>query len=317
MAQIDNIVIVTRRTWLEELIQKYNTKSQAKFYIESMGGNFEEYELAHKVYHESLSKLKKSIPYTLNYQVIEREFLPNFLFGPNDLVVTVGQDGLVINTAKYLDNQLLVAVNPDPTRIDGILIGFSINEFSVQLKHIINDEEHIQKISLAQAELTTRQKVIGVNDLFVGHSSHMSARYTLTYRGQTEKQSSSGVIISTGVGSTGWLKALIYGAARVVDGYHKQYKVDDPIEENYRFPWDADYLHFVVREPWPSKISGSSIVYGKLYDNEILEIESNMSEGGVIFSDGIEKDYVEFLSGTQAKIGLAKKKVNLVLNYLH
>ncbi len=316
MAKIDNIVVVTKKTWLEELIQKYNTKSQAKFYIESMGGNFEEYELAHKAYHESLARLKKSIPYTINSQVVEREFLPNFLFGPNDLVVTIGQDGLVINTAKYLDDQLLLAVNPDPKRIDGILIPFSLEDFNPQLKKILDDEEAIKKMSLAQAELSTNQKVIGINDIFIGHSSHMSARYSVTYRGKTEKQSSSGIIISTGVGSTGWLKAVVYGAARIVNGYHTQYKIEAPNEKDYRFPWDANFLYFVVREPWPSKISGSSLVYGKLYKNETLEIESHMSDQGVIFSDGIEKDYVEFLSGTIAKIGLAEKKVNLILNNL-
>lgn len=83
-----------------------------------MGGSFEDYEDAHKQYHVSLDKLKKLMPLDIKYQIIEKSFLPNFLFGPNNLVVCIGQDGLVINTAKYLKNQLIIAVNPDPERFD-------------------------------------------------------------------------------------------------------------------------------------------------------------------------------------------------------
>ena len=39
-----------------------------------------------------------------------------------------------------------------------------------------------------------------------------------------------------------------------------------------------------------------------------------MAENGVIFSDGIEKDFLEFNSGTQAVIGIAERKGVLVVN---
>lgn len=313
MAQIDNIVIVTKKTWLEDLIMKYNTKSQAKFYIESMGGSFEEYENAHEVYYQSLEKLKKLIPPKVNSQVIERSFLPNFLFGPNDLVLVIGQDGLVINTAKYLDKQLIFAVNPDPSRIDGILIPYDVEEFPKEFKKIKDDKETIQPITIAKAELSTKQSIHGVNDIFIGHKSHMSAKYTITYRGETERHSSSGIVISTGIGSTGWLKGIIFGAAGITNSYQRDYNIGIPEEKNYRFPWDADYLTFAVREPWASKITQTDIVFGKISSSEKLIIESNMPEDGVIFSDGIEKDYIDFISGTIAEITVAEKKVNLVI----
>ena len=43
-----------------------------------------------------------------------------------------------------------------------------------------------------------------------------------------------------------------------------------------------------------------------------LILESQMAENGVIFSDGIEKDFLEFNSGTQVVIGIAEKKGMLV-----
>lgn len=53
--------------------------------------------------------------------MIDRSLLPNFLFGDDDIVVAIGQDGLVANTLKYLTEQVLIGVNPDPHRWDGIL----------------------------------------------------------------------------------------------------------------------------------------------------------------------------------------------------
>ena len=39
----NKIVIVTQKSRLQELLCKYNTKAQAKFYIEHMGADFSDY----------------------------------------------------------------------------------------------------------------------------------------------------------------------------------------------------------------------------------------------------------------------------------
>ncbi len=314
MVKIDKIIIITKKTWLEELIEKFNTKSQAKFYIEHMGGSFEDYEDAHKKYYESLKKIKKLIPLEFKYQIIEKSFLPNFLFGPNNLIVTVGQDGLVINTAKYLDNQLIVAVNPDPSRFDGIMIPFTVEELPAALKKVVAVEHKVIQITMAQAKLNNGQILYGVNDLFVGHKSHGSARYTINHNDNIEKHSSSGIIISTGAGSTAWFKSIITGAVGIVNKFRKYSTyIDPPTEDEYRFPWDASYIYYSVREPFVSKISSANLVFGQIYSGEKLIIESNMPENGVIFSDGIQEDFLEFNSGTVAEIGVADKKGNLVI----
>src|SRR6202045_4653248 len=122
----DKIVIVTLKTRLEELVERFNTREQARFYIEHMGLNFAEYDREHEVYTEAVRRLRRQLDGLLSkVQFIERGFLPNFLFTPQDLVVTIGRDGLVVNTAKYLDGQAIVAVNPDPARIDGVLLPFT------------------------------------------------------------------------------------------------------------------------------------------------------------------------------------------------
>src|SRR3954469_15300491 len=108
MPAVDKIVVVTRKTALEELIERFNTRDQARFYIEHMGGRFDEYQEAHDVYKEAIERLKASMPRGARQQWIDRSFLPTFTFGESDLVVTLGPDGLVVNTAKYLDGQPLL-----------------------------------------------------------------------------------------------------------------------------------------------------------------------------------------------------------------
>lgn len=312
MVAIDKLVIVTKKTWLEELIERFNTKAQAKFYIEHMGGSWEYYEQSHAQYHQSLELLKKNLP-DIKSQIVTREFLPNFLFNRTDLVITIGPDGLVINTAKYLDNQYILAVNPDIQRIDGVLIPYSVHEVNEQIRNVIDNQFNSARITMALAELNNGQRIYGVNDLFIGHSSHMSARYQIQYNNMEERHSSSGIIVSTGAGSTGWFRSVVTGALGVSRELRKGENIGYPNEHDYRFNWEAEYLKFSVREPFVSNMSQANIIYGTIIKGQYLSITSNMPENGVIFSDGIEKDYIEFNSGRIAKIGVADKKVNLLI----
>ncbi len=313
MEEIGKIIVVTQKTWLDQLIERFNTKEQAKFYLEHQGINFSDYQDSHDVYHSSLREVRHSIPKTQKYQVIDKSFLPNFLFNKDDLVVVLGRDGLVVNTAKYLDRQPILALNPDKTRIEGILLPFEASEFRQQLNLLQSGDASFYQISLAEASLNTKQSIIGVNDIFIGHKSHQSARYVIRFRDFEEQHSSSGIIVSTGLGSTGWYKSIITGALGIANSF-RSLDLEPLLEHEFTSPWDSSYLHFCVREPWSSKISGSNVIYGRINSNETLEVESQMPERGVIFSDGIEKDFVEFRSGTVARIFLSERKTTIVVS---
>ena len=51
----NKIVIVTQKSRLQELLCKYNTKAQAKFYIEHMGADFSDYILEDETYQKALT----------------------------------------------------------------------------------------------------------------------------------------------------------------------------------------------------------------------------------------------------------------------
>lgn len=307
----DKIVVVTRKTGLEELLERFVTREQARFYLEHSGVPFEPYEEEQRVHDEALARLKAALPGGRS-QFLERSFLPTFAFGERDLVVTLGPDGMVVNVAKYLSGaQPILAFNPNPSTVDGILIPFQVGEAGAVIRAVLHGDYRVREVTMARATLGDGQRLLAFNDLFIGRRTHVSARYHLTHGRRSEDQSSSGIIVSTGAGSTGWLSSVLNGAAGVVEPFSGA-KAVAPVREGYRFAWDAPRLCFSVREPFVSKASAAGIVWGNVRAGEKLEVVSQMPRDGVIFSDGVEADYLAFDSGAVASISVADRKAKLV-----
>lgn len=303
------VILVTRKTRLEELVIRFQTLAQAKFYIEHSGQDFHSYEKEHNTYLEAKQRLTESLIKMGRYQIIDRMYLPNFVFGPNDMVIALGQDGLVANTMKYLNGQSLLGVNPDPHLYDGILLPFDAKDIGVQLiTQAMREQRQYKTVTMAMAKLNDGQVLYAVNDLFIGPKTHVTARYEIRLGDQRETQWSSGVIVSTGLGSTGWMRSIYTGAMSMANP-----GCPYDVNEYSSLPWESLTLVFAVREPFVSKITQANLVYGKITENKELSLESRMPENGVIFSDGIEADYLEFNIGATAKISVADKQGRLVI----
>ena len=139
----------------------------------------------------------------------------------------------------------------------------------------------------------------------------MSAHYDLKLVADDihERQSSSGIIVSTGAGSSGWLKSVLAGASAVIEAYGGPAGMFDA---QAKLAWDEPRLIYAVREPFLSKTTGIDHVFGEIRPDAPLQLTSQMAEGGVIFSDGIEADYLAFNAGTTVEIGLAERQVCLL-----
>lgn len=315
----NKIILVTRQTRLAELIVRFNTVGQARFYIEHLGADFSDYEREDANYRSAVAEARGVLETLGRVQPLERAFLPNFVFAPDDTVVVLGQDGLVANTVKYLDRQRVLGVNPDPARWDGQLLPFTVNSLRGVIPEVFEKTRPVKEVTMARAMLNNGQTMYAVNDIFIGPRSHGSARYHLSVGSRSETQSSSGVIVSTGLGSSGWLKSLITGATAIAlsSGTGKNEQRTRELKSGFQvrteFPWDADFLYFTVREPFPTQNTGASVVFGKVTPTQPLILTSQMARHGVIFSDGIEQDFLEFSSGTEARIEVAKRKGCLVL----
>ncbi|MFN8843101.1 MAG: sugar kinase [Chryseotalea sp.] len=303
---VEYAIIVKNKTRLESLIERFNTKAQAKFYIERLGGNFEDYEIEHDIFQYSLNSLQTQLSKVIKHKTLDRVFMPNFIFSENHLIVVIGQDGLVANTAKYSKGIPIVAVNPDKQRYDGILLPFDTSNFIEGVESVVSNHYESKTMRFAEALLNDGQRLLAFNDLFIGASTHISARYKISYNNKVEEHSSSGLIVSTPAGSTGWLSSIFNMAYGVAGMFEKNLKPKRPkLRDNE--------LLFAVREPFQSIRTQTGITAGIIKNQNRLTIESLMPTSGVIFSDGIESDFLKFNSGSIATIGIAKETAKIVM----
>lgn len=291
------VVVITRDTEYEMLLAHHATRGQAEFFLSSRGQSIDELEERHSHFEDALHTVMSSIPVDWRRNRVRRDELDRFLFEPEDLIIAVGQDGLVANTAKYLNGQTVIGVNPDIERFDGILVNTAARQLEQMIIPAMHADVEIQQRTMVRARLDDGQQLLALNEVFMGHQSHQSARYEIATDSRREYQSSSGVIVATGTGATGWARSIHRER-------HDQVSLPEP-EDNR--------LAFYVREAFPSIATGTSLTSGLLSDNEQLYIRSEMNSGGVIFGDGIESDYLEFGWGRAVTLTIADRTLNLVL----
>jgi NAD kinase len=306
------IVIVSRTTRLDALVARFNTRQQARFYIEHLGADFADYEREHATYYEAVHQLQSSARAFGSVHLIDWTFLPGYIFGPDDIVCTIGQDGLVANTLKYLGAQPVIGFNSDPSRWDGLLSRFAVDSAGDIIAGCTRGRCAASPVTRALVRLSDGQELYAVNDFFVGVSGHTSARYTIASGGAVEYQSSSGVIVSTPLGASGWMRSIVEGAMRIAAGFMQ---MESAAPQLPAADWGLRQLTFAVREPFPSINTGTGLVFGQVHEHARLHIESRMGEGGVIFSDGIQKDFLHFNNSVTAEFTVAAEQGLVVTGF--
>ncbi|KQN33713.1 NAD(+)/NADH kinase [Sphingomonas sp. Leaf38] len=287
-------VFVTRETDYELLLARHATRGQARFFLETRGQDIDMLEDRHRQLHATLRAGRAAVPGDWRQAEVRRADLDRFLFGPEDVIVVVGQDGLVANVAKYLDGQPVLGLNPAPDLYDGVLVRVPLARLGGLLPASVAGAAPTERRTMVEAQLDSGERLLALNEVFVGHHSHQSARYHIACDDRAEDHSSSGLIVASGTGATGWARSIM-------EATHEALSLD-PQERA---------VAFFVREPFPSIATGTSLRAGKLATAP-LGVTSRMNDGGVIFADGIEQDFLAFDWGRNVKIGPAAQTLNLV-----
>jgi NAD kinase len=287
-------VFVTRETDYELLIARHATRDQARFFLETRGQAIEEVEARHHRFADTLRTARASVPADWRQTVVQRSDFDRFLFGPEDVVVAVGQDGLVANIAKYLKGQPVLGINPAPDLYDGVLVRLAVRDLPGLLPASFHGRAPCQHRTMVEARLDSGERLLALNEIFVGHASHQSARYRIAVEGKEEVQSSSGLIIASGTGATGWARSIMEATATHI-----------PLDPEERA------IAYFVREPFPSVATGTSVRAGKLAASP-LTIVSRMNDGGTVFADGIEQDHISFDWGRRISLAPADQSLLLV-----
>lgn len=289
-------VVVTRPTDLELLLLRHGTREQARFFLETREQRLEPLEERHRVQQDALHAVLAAIPTSWRRARVSRPDLDRFLFEPEDVVVAVGQDGLVANVAKYLHGQPVVGVNPSRQLYDGVLVRHAAAGVAELVQAAARGVE-CEERTMAEATTPDGQRLVALNEIFVGHRSHQSARYRVRFGSDEERHSSSGLIVCTGTGATGWARSI----ALRREGCPT---LPEPTSHD---------LAFLVREPWPSIATGTSLAHARFAPGEALVLTSEMNEGGVAFGDGIEDDHLDLPWGQVVTVRAAPVALRLVV----
>ena len=294
MTVAPRVVVVHRRTERDDLLARHGTLGQAAFFLTSRGRNLDEVDSRHDAVQTALALVGAGIPVEWRRAAVERADLDRFLFGPEDIVAVVGQDGLVANAAKYLDRQAVIGVDPEPGRNAGVLVQHAPARFAALLREVAEGTATYEARTMVEASLDDGQTLVALNEVFVGHPTHQSARYRLWSEDVEERQSSSGLIISTGTGATGWCQSVWRQT-------HSALALPEPSEP--RLVW-------FVREPWPSPATGTGLAEGDLAPGQSLRVVAE-TDGLVVFGDGIESDRLTLGWGQEVTIRLASRTLRL------
>ncbi len=289
------LVLVTRETEYDALLARHATRGQAATFLRRRAQSLEGLETRRTELQAMLAQIRAAAPKGWRIAAVRRAELDRFLFGPEDVVVAVGQDGLVANLAKYLSGQPVIGVNGDPSRNPGILVPHSAATAAAALPLVAVGHLNIEQRTMIRAELDDGQTLLALNEIFVGHASHQSARYSITWAGRVEAQSSSGLIIASGTGATGWALSISRATGASIN-----------------LQPDEAAAVFLVREPWPSQATGTGITAGRLGATDSLLIVSRMNEGGVVFADGMEGDRLDFAWGRTLRVSVAEQRLHFL-----
>lgn len=297
MSIAPRVVLVHRPTELAELIERHGTRGQAAFFLSTRGRRIEEVEERHQLQAAAIQTMVAAIPVDWRRGSVLRADLPRFLFEPEDVIVVVGQDGLVANVAKYIDGQPVLGVNPDPARNPGVLVPHAPEAAARLLPFLgVPGRTEFEVRTMVEVWVDDGQRLCALNEIFVGPASHQTARYTIVLPGgRSERQASSGVIVSTGTGATGWCRSAWLERRSILE-------LPRPTET--RLAW-------FVREAWPSPATGTGMTEGCLEETEALDLTVE-SDRLVAFGDGIESDAISLAWGQAVQIRMSDRRLRLV-----
>lgn len=293
---VPRIVIVTRPTEIESLVVRHGTLQQARFVLDAQGRSLDDAQQRHARLKAAVERVSASLPLAWRRVRLDRSELSRFVFEDDDVIVPIGQDGLVANVAKYVAGQPVIGVNPDPQSYEGVLAQHPAARVVATVERVIRERAEIVERTMVEARFEDGQRLLALNEIFIGHESHQSARYELVLGDVRERQSSSGIIVTSGTGATGWARSIDRERGDVVP-------LPGPQERR---------LAYFVREAFPGSGFAVDHTGGMLAGADRLAVRSEMNEGGVLFGDGIEDDRLEFAWGTLARIGVADERLRLV-----
>ncbi|MDD5700340.1 MAG: NAD(+)/NADH kinase [Candidatus Nanoarchaeia archaeon] len=169
-----------------------------------------------------------------------------------DIVIAIGGDGTILSASHYILDAPILAVNSSPETSVGALATLSLKELPKKLDQIKQGSyktEKLERIEVSINDCPLDHLVL--NEVFIGNEkAYLISKYVLELKNKKEKQLSSGIIVSTGTGSTAWF----YSAG------------------GKPFPKDSKFIKLIVREPYHSKLLKFSLINEEIKEGDEIKI---------------------------------------------
>ena len=201
-----------------------------------------------------------------------------------DLVIVLGGDNSFTYVSHWLTDTPVLGVNSDPERSVGCLTRWSINDDSdiFDMVEMLDFNEYdIQDWTRLAATIDGKLITSASNEYFFGERiANKMSRHVLVHNGKEYEQKCSGILITTGSGSSGWYNSISGSMAAF-----------DPT-----FQLGA----FIVREPYAPVKDGC--YHGEISLGDELTLYSLNDDEGHVSVDSWEE--FAFTRGSEARICL-------------
>ncbi|MBI3623080.1 NAD(+)/NADH kinase [Candidatus Pacearchaeota archaeon] len=240
-----------------------------------------------------INNVKKVVENSIKSAKIEiawKNKLSKSQFQEKDLIITIGGDGTFLSASHYVSSQLIMGVNSNPKRSAGFLTSINLTNLAGKLKQIHGKNYKISNYKRISARIFQKDKCIlaenALNEIYIGNSKpqHVSI-YDLKIKSGNELQKSSGILITTGTGSTAWYRSM----------------------GGKPFSKLSNKLKFIVREPLNLKIHKPRIKKGQIRSDEKIEVENKINHM-ILSIDSIREyklkknDIVEIALGEKIRV---------------
>ncbi|MBU43648.1 MAG: NAD+ kinase [Spirochaetaceae bacterium] len=299
------VICIKRTKWQRDL-ERYGDQDFLKRIYDLQNHAFEKVHSSHERQIQNLEKLQSHLP---EAQYIFREDLVAFEPKPGQTLISLGGDNHFVYCARFAGNEPILAINSDPATSTGSLLYFDTESFLKKLERWKDPSTPIQPEitrqeawTMIEAELQYPDGRIIRTGPCISEISIRNAfpdamsRYVLSVEDEPpEEQKSSGLLIATGAGSTGWfrncLPPSIQRTSRATFGR------EDP---SYRI---------VAREPGFKAGRKYRYRYRNL-ETQQLRVISEMD--GEFTIDAHEERRFPFPPATQAIIQLSEQRLHVV-----
>jgi len=276
------VVLACKKTALEFFSERYGATWPAmleRFDLDRIEVR-EEHEHHHRTL-DALSAAFQALGVDLSVHV-GRHYTSEDLQGAA-LVVSVGGDGELLNVARHLRGEHLVLGVRSSQRSAGQLLSPPEMAPEALVRAFAEGAYHVERWTRIEGRVETAQGTVtdlALNEIYVGDRYSVgTARYTLRLDGEEERQRSSGLLVCTGAGSTGWYANVVVPAGSFC-------LRPEPFARTSR------ELRFVVRDPIRVP-DVPALVYGAVAEGSTFSVKSTMNSDGVVSFDCSKESYDE------------------------